>query len=1147
MFTWVLLCSFAAAPPVASTDMRATQALAVLRKHCHRCHGQDGTVEGGLNYILERDKLVARRKLVPGDPAASRLLQRIHKGTMPPPDESPRPNEAEIAVLTEWIRAGAPAERRTSGPTLVTEAQVHTWVLADLSQASPRNRRFLRYLSLVSLANAGAGPDELRTQRNAVSKLLNSLSWHPRIRIPEAIDPAGLVLRIDLRDYLWDANLWNRLLRDYPYGVLREDGIARAVLVYTATRVPVVRADWFVATASRAPLYYDLLQIPSGLGELERQLRVDSAFNIQQERVARAGFNGSGVSRNNRLLERHDAMNGAYWRTYDFEAVPENLLERNLLAPDRRNLFAFPLGPGLGEAGFRHAGGEVIFNLPNGLQAYMLVDANNQRINKGPTEIVSDPKRPDRAVEAGLSCMHCHATGILPKDDQLREHVLKNPKAFRRRDRESVEALHPPAKTMRALMADDAKRHQEAVARTGNKALGAETVLAMTLRYESDVDLPTLAAELGVSSEQLRPALTATETLTRNLGALKVPGGTVARQVVAQSFAELAREAGVGLVFDPSRTGESLPDATGEADPLEVLSQPANAVAFAPDGKRVAIASQDRSVRLLDPITRREVRRLVGHTASVWCVAFSGDGAQLLSGGKDGTVRLWDAETGRERATLEGHGALVTAVAFHPNGKQALSVDLDGELILWDLDKARAIETFRAPTLPHPQALAFTADGREVAIASEANLVLRTLADGATRTLRGHTGWINALLIHENEIITGSDDGTIRRWNRREGTVTATLRGHNGAVLSLARSSTGTLLSGGADGRVWRWPGTGEGSVLHKGSLAVRGVHFSSGEKRVLSVDRDALLQSTAVPARVPAPTDRPDASGSLTPLKRERFDNSIAQLHRDVQSDTFLLRERTGAIHRLEHETLKRRRVAALKEVQALTLSGKELLALHGNNLVRLSPDTLMPGVATPFESAYDLAVAGTQFAVSRENKDEVRLYGPRDRTLDNIPRRSLIALTASGNVLCWSTQGQKPARFAWIDLTTDKRATAKGDAPLGGPFVLLPSGTQALLRNGTLVDLGTGSAESRYPPHRTATFASKHIWLLAADDTLQRFEMATGKRTGRWTLALQGYHLLIDERTNTLIVAGVDGNAAIEDARAAIGAELHLYRLPE
>src|SRR5262249_32944258 len=225
-------------------------------------------------------------------------------------------------------------------------------------------------------------------------------------------------------DYLLDANLWNKVLTEYPYGVLHDTAVARAVLNATATRMPVVRADWFVATASRAPLYYELLQVPSNLGDLERQLRVDVAANIQQERVARAGFNGSGVSRNNRVLERHDAMNGAYWRTYDFEAVPQNLLERNILLPDRRNIFAYPLGPNAGENGFQHAGGEVIFNLPNGLQGYVLVNANNQRLDKGPTAIVSDPKRPDRAVEAGISCMNCHARGIIPKDDQIRAHVL---------------------------------------------------------------------------------------------------------------------------------------------------------------------------------------------------------------------------------------------------------------------------------------------------------------------------------------------------------------------------------------------------------------------------------------------------------------------------------------------------------------------------------------------------------------------------------------------------------------------------------------------------------------------------------------------------------------------------------------------------
>src|SRR5262249_57304279 len=141
-------------------------------------------------------------------------------------------------------------------------------------------------------------------------------------------------------------------------------------------------------------LYQDILQLPSNAAELERQLRVDVAQDIQQERVARAGFNGSGVSRNNRVLERHDSMLGVYWRTYDFEAVPQNLIERNILLPDRRNIFAYPLGPGGGETTFQHAGGEAIFNLPNGLQGYMLVHAVNTRINKGPTAIVSHPKRP---------------------------------------------------------------------------------------------------------------------------------------------------------------------------------------------------------------------------------------------------------------------------------------------------------------------------------------------------------------------------------------------------------------------------------------------------------------------------------------------------------------------------------------------------------------------------------------------------------------------------------------------------------------------------------------------------------------------------------------------------------------------------------
>lgn len=857
----------AAAPPVASTEQLADRAAAVLRTHCHRCHGKDGSVEGGFNYLLDTARLVQRRKVLPGQPDASPLYLRTLKGKMPPAGETPRPSVADLAVLRRWIAAGAPAASPPADRRLVTDRAVLEWVLDDLDRAPRGGRRFYRYFSLVSLANAGARDDELTTYRQALAKLLNSLSWHPRIRVPQPIDPRGLVLRIDLRDYLLDANAWNRLLLDYPYGILQDSVVARAVTNASGTRLPVLRADWFVATASRAPLYYDLLQIPTQLAELERQLRVDVTANLQQQRVARAGFNGSGISRNNRLLERHDAMTGAYWRSYDFEAVPQNLIERNLLLPDRRNLFAYPLGPGNTETTFQHAGGEVIFNLPNGLHAYVLVNVNNERINKGPVEIVSDPKRPDRAVEAGLSCIHCHASGILPKDDQVRDHVHKNARVFPRADAERIEALHPPAKRLRALMEEDSRRFQTALARTGNRAGAAEVVMAMTLRYEADVDLPTLAAELGVSPADVQPGLSATESLGRSLGPLQVPGGTVARQVVVQSFADLVGALRLGTVLELSRTGESLPDATAEADPLEAQSSPANAMTLRRDGRLAAMASNDRSVRLFDVTGNRDFRRAIGHTTSVWCVALSPDGNRALSGGKDGTVRLWEVESGRELLKIDAHRDLVSAVAFSPDGRQALSAGLDHAVTLWDLQRGTSVAGFRVETVRYPQALAFAADGKSAFLAAGSGVYQFDAASGrGLRRLDGHTARVAAIHVSADgrQVVTADDEGVLVVWNAANGVPRVRLTGHTGAVRAVALSASGRhLLSGGSDTTVRLWDvQTGkELRIFRKHGEALVAVAFFPGEGYTVSGSRDAVVEvwdirtlGLGTPAVPPAP-----------------------------------------------------------------------------------------------------------------------------------------------------------------------------------------------------------------------------------------------------------------------------------------------------
>jgi mono/diheme cytochrome c family protein len=846
----------AAAAPDDDPDQLARQAQAVLKTHCYRCHGQDGTIEGGLNYVTDLGKLVARKKIVPGDPAGSRLFKRIEDGTMPPPDEKPRLTDADIATLKRWIAAGAAVAANPTPRPQITTAEVYAAILADLEPIDRRARRFQRYFSLAHLANAGLTEDELQTYRNALAKLVNSLSWGSRLVNPVAVDAAKTLYRIDLRWYLWDATIWNRILQDYPYGILDDTTAARAVTVATLTKVPVLRADWFIATASRAPLYYDVLQLPASLTELERLLRVDAIANIQQERVARAGFTGSGVSRFNRILERHDSAHGMYWRTYDFDEPPQNLVDRlnGNLIPDPRNIFAFPLGPaGLAEFPFRHAGGEAIFTLPNGLHAFYIANANNNRIDKAPVAIVSDPKRPDRAVEAGVSCMSCHVTGILPKADQIRDHLDKNPKAFTRTEAEIIRALYPGKDTVLKLMEDDARRYAEVVAKTGAKVSKFEAVSTITLKYEADLDLDLAAAEVGQTPSQLRDQIDASDTLRKHFGALRAPGGTVSRQIWVQAFGDLTRELRLGTLFVANLNGPTNADNTGELDPLESRDGSANQMAFTPDGLRAVIAATDRSVRLWDVVGRRDVRRFVGHTASVWSVAFSPDGKWAISGSMDGTARVWDVSTGREVHKYAEHASLVSAVAFNPTGRWGISGGFDGTVAAWKV--ATGEEVWRIDNLGIVTALAVDPTGSVVLVAADRVVHVLDLASG--KTVRRHgplPAAVASLGISPNGkwYAAGDDAGAVRVWFLGEDTARFRLAGHSGPIRSVAIKDGGRwLLTAGADRtvRLWDTAAKKDVAVFRKHTSPVVAATFLANGTQTLSGDREL----TALPWKIDA------------------------------------------------------------------------------------------------------------------------------------------------------------------------------------------------------------------------------------------------------------------------------------------------------
>lgn len=862
------------APAVADDKQAlAAKAQAVFKAHCYRCHGQDGAIEGGLNYVTDLSKLVARKKVVPGNPDGSRLLKRMDEGTMPPPDEKPRPTAADTATVRKWIEAGAPGADAASPRAVVSQADVLDAALADLEKMDRRTRRFQRYFALNHLYNAGLNDEELQTYRNALAKLVNSLSWNSRIAVPVAVDSTKTVLRIDLRWYQWDATTWNRILQEYPYGVLDDTIAARAVSVSTAAKVPVVRGDWFVATASRAPLYYDVLLLPSSLTELERQLRVDAVLNVQQERVVRVGFNGSGISRFNRVLERHDSAQGMYWRTYDFDEPPANLAERvngNLL-PDRRNVFAFPLGPNAAENPFQHAGGEAIFALPNGLHAFFLARADNSRLDKGPIAIVSDPKRPDRAVEAGVSCMSCHTTGILPKADQIRDHLGKNPKAFSRTDADTIRALYPAKEKSLELMQEDARKYAEAVAKAGAKVSKYEAVSTITLKYEADMDLQLAAAEVGLTPEGFRDQIDHSETLVKHVGALRAAGGTVSRQIWVQAFGDIVRELRLGVLFQANLNGPTLPDNTGEIDPLEVSGGAANQIAFTADGRRAAIASGDRSVRLYDVEGRRDLKRFIGHTASVWAVALSPDGRYALSGGMDGTARVWDLATGLESRRFTAHESLVTAVAFTPNGRWAVTGGFDGVVALWKVGSGEEIRRWEG-TARYVTAVAVGSSGKTALIAADRNLYLWDLDTGeVVKRFVGHTATVTSVALTDDgtKAVSGGDDKTVRVWDIASGKQLATLSGHEAAVRAVAVMPGGRwAISGSSDRtlRLWDLWSRQEVAAFRRHGRSVVSAAFLSNGTQTLSGDRDLGLLPWKIDrflsATSPAPPPKPVPQG---------------------------------------------------------------------------------------------------------------------------------------------------------------------------------------------------------------------------------------------------------------------------------------------
>jgi mono/diheme cytochrome c family protein len=517
---------------------------AIFREHCGSCH-DTAKPEAGL-HIFNREEIVNSKVIVPGKPEESVLLDRLTSADPRRlmPQGGPKLRAEQIEAIRRWIAEQAPPFDKDLPftPEQVGSAYVLEKILDDVRLLKKQGKDVskYRYFSLNHLLAAGISAEGLEQHARALALAINHLSWEPDLVHPFAIDANRTVFRVDIDGLGWyerpfvqfdgnkettqrsKVNLFDLLLLEYPYGTVYNQGSSVHLFEQLVPEfltpaeqvrpIPFIRADWFVATALRPPLYEDMLKLPRQLSDLEAFLGVDSARDVDNRRVMRAGMTVSGVSRNNRVVERHRSRvgkGGYYWKSFDYRS------SRGL-----DNIFRDPVGLS------SIAGGEMLWSLPNGLQAYYVANAKGKRIEEAPTSIVTDDFSSDQIVRNGLSCIRCHATGINTFQDNVRFALdrLGGSVPF---DVQAARDLYPTREKMHEQVQEDTRSFAGALQELfADGQVSGAVLTPVTRRYlDEAVTGKTAVAEVGLrNGESILPQFGTEEGILLGLAQLSNKG-----------------------------------------------------------------------------------------------------------------------------------------------------------------------------------------------------------------------------------------------------------------------------------------------------------------------------------------------------------------------------------------------------------------------------------------------------------------------------------------------------------------------------------------------------------------------------------------------------------------------------------------------